>query len=182
MKSRHKACLGRSGRRDCGVFGVERDIDSLVENNVHLVRQVARARFASRLPDDDMEQCGLIGLWEAAQKWSGTVDFPPFARVCIFHNMLDYVRGMSAKKRQPFEELDETEETEDITADLDTVELCAEFGRVLLEHTLEYTVLTQIALNGDIHAVADQLGLEVSEVRSIAKRAYRAVKRAREEE
>ena len=160
---------------------MNRDIDALIENNLCIVQSVARTHFASRLPDDDLIQCGLIGLWEAAQKWSGNNDFPPFARVCIYHNMLDYVRGLSAKKRQPCEGLEETEEpTEDNYSGLDAAELCREFAKVLMEDTREYVILSQIALNGDIYAVADILNMDVSEVRKVAKKAYKAVKKARE--
>ncbi len=160
---------------------MKRDIDALIENNIDIVQSVARKHFASRLPDDDLIQCGLIGLWEAAQKWSGSGDFPAFAKICIYHNMLDYVRGLSAKKRTPCEDLNESDKAaEDDYSNLDAAELCREFARVLLENTLEYVVLSQLALNGDICAVADGLGVDVSEVRKVAKRAYRAVKRARE--
>lgn len=162
---------------------MSRDIDALIENNLCIVQSVARTHFASRLPDDDLIQCGLIGLWEAAQKWSGNDDFPPFARVCIYHNMLDYVRGLSAKKRTPCEELEEADEpTEDDYSGLDAADLCRELARVLLEDTREYIVLSQLALNGDIRAVADILDMDVSEVRKVAKRAYKAVKKARERE
>ena len=160
---------------------MKRDIDALIESNQGIVGNIARKHFSSRLPDDDLMQCGLIGLWEAAQKWSGNDDFTPFARVCIYHNMLDYVRGLSAKKRTPCEELGEADEpTEDDYSGLDAAELCREFARVLMEDTLEYVVLSQIALNGDIRAVADILSMDVSEERKVAKRAYRAVIKARE--
>jgi hypothetical protein len=74
----------------------------------------------------------------------------------------------------------EEDRSEDEQNDFDALELCAEFARVLLENTLEYIVLSQIALNGDICAVADNLGLSTSEVRKVAKRAYNAVEKARE--
>ena len=157
------------------------DVNSLVEGNAGLVKRIARKHFLSRLPDDDLEQCGLIGLWEAAEKWNGTGNFAAFARPCIYHNMLDYVRGLNAKKRQEYNFLDgEEDRTEDEQNDFDALELCAEFARVLLENTLEYIVLSQIALNGDICAVAGNLGLSVAEVRKVAKRAYNAVEKARE--
>ncbi len=157
------------------------DIDTLIENNISLVRKVANKHFAARLPDDDLVQCGLIGLWEAATKWTGKGDFKTFARTCIYHNMLDYARGLNAKKRAPCEELTGNEEAaEDDYSQMEYEDLCSEFSRVLLDNTLEYIILTQLALKGEIQPVADFLGIDGSEVRKVAKRAYRAVKQARE--
>lgn len=160
---------------------MKRDIDALIERNTGIVGNVARKHFASRLPDDDLLQCGLIGLWEAAQKWGGVDPFPAFARICIYHNMLDYVRGLSAMKRAPCEELKAADAAEeDQYTDLETAELLDEIGRVFPVGSEEHLLLSELALNGDIRAVARCSGLNVSKVRKAAKRAYRAVIEARE--
>lgn len=157
------------------------NVDKLVEDNIGLVRQVARKRFAARLPDDDLEQCGLIGLWEAAKDWNGKGEFAPLARTAIYHNMLDHVRSQGAKRNTQGEELREDDKTlEDNYCNLDQQELFSEFERVLGAGSLPCFILCQIVLNAQIQPVARFLGLEVCEVRKVARRAWRAVKRARE--
>ena len=69
-------------------------ISAMIETHYHLVEQVARRHFSDRVEDQDLLQSGLIGLWEAAETWRGKGTFAAFARICIKHNMLDYVRGL----------------------------------------------------------------------------------------
>lgn len=68
----------------------------------HLVPIVARSISRAAIKDEDALQSGLIGLWEAAQKWDRKRPFAPLARRCIRCNILDYLRG-----RQEFDALPE---------------------------------------------------------------------------
>ena len=158
--------------------------DTLVWQYWGLVADVARRRFSSRLPDDDLMQCGYIGLWEAAKAWDHVCEFAPYAKISIYHNMLDYVRGFSAIKRRPEEPIEDNEAAEQLTESdllqMDYIDLCNEFAEVLGINSTEYMVLSQIALNGEIQATAAAIGITGIECHQIAKRAYRAVKRARE--
>ena len=159
---------------------MKRDIETLIANNQGIVHNVARKHFASRRPDDDLIQCGMIGLWEAAEKWGGVDPFPAFARVCVYHNMMDYVRGLTAKKRAQWEELTEADiAEEDQYTDLDTTELLTEISQVFPLESIEYAILSHIALNGEIRPVERFLSLDISEVQKIAKRAWRAIIEAR---
>ena len=68
-------------------------VEALINKHVGLVEWVASRHFSTYKEDQDLFQCGLIGLWEAAETWTGKGKFPAYARVCINHNMLDYIRS-----------------------------------------------------------------------------------------
>lgn len=158
----------------------------LVEQYIDLVPKVARSRFASRLPDDDLIQAGNIGLWEATKRWSGNCEFEKFARVCIYHNMLDHVRSGSVKQSERETELqdgDSEEETEEPYFDeLAVMELCDDINKAWPRRdSKENRVLTMLAVGRDKRDCADILGLSVPQVSRIAKRAYRRLESVREQ-
>ena len=66
---------------------------ALLEKYRPLVRTVARSVSRDAARDEDALQCGLIGLWEAAERWDGQRPFAPLARRCIRCNIMDYLRG-----------------------------------------------------------------------------------------
>ena len=150
----------------------------LVEQYIDLVPKVARRRFASRLPDDDLIQAGNIGLWEAAKRWSGNCEFEKFAKVCIYHNMLDHVRSGNTKQRERETELQDDDGEEDgeepYFDELAVMELCDDINKAWPRRdSKENKVLTMLAVGYDKRACADVLGLDVPQVSRIAKRAYR---------
>lgn len=156
--------------------------NALVEQFQDLVAKTAKRRFSSHLPDDDLMQSGLIGLWEASQKWTGNGEFEPFARVCIYHNMLDYVRSLNAKRWQSGEELQEDDEpTVDYFDDLDVMELIDDIDKAWPSGSIENKVLRGLALNLDKRTLAAQMGLDTYRVTRIAKKAWRAVLSVREQ-
>lgn len=61
----------------------------------------ARARrFGPRMAkDEDLLQCGMIGLWRAAERWDGVTPFPALATPCIDHAMVDHLRWLARKPR-----------------------------------------------------------------------------------
>lgn len=147
----------------------------LVESNVGLVSQIARARFSSRMGDDDLIQSGMIGLWEAAQKWNGKTEFQPFARVCIYNNMLDYVRGLGTKCNDT-EELPENLEDDSGGWDrLEDAEMLERIGRAWPAGSREHVILSNLARGADKRTVAARMGLKTYQVTRIAKRAVRRV-------
>lgn len=155
---------------------------ALVEQYITLVQKTAARRFSSRLPDDDLIQSGMIGLWEAAQRWTGNGEFEPFARVCIYHNMLDYVRGLNAKSNQSGEELQEFDEfTMECFDTLDTMELIDDINKAWPRESMENKVLRGLAVERDKRALAAQMGLTTYQLTRIAKRAWRAVLSVREQ-
>ena len=66
--------------------------EKLILDNLYLVNSVAK-KFGQLAYDDDVIQCGRIGLWQAAEKWDGKREFKSFAKVCIRHAIIDHLRG-----------------------------------------------------------------------------------------
>lgn len=65
--------------------------EELIRANLHLVHKVAKS-FGTAGRDQDMIQCGRIGLWRAAERWDGERDFKPLAKKCIRNAMLNHLR------------------------------------------------------------------------------------------
>jgi RNA polymerase sigma factor (sigma-70 family) len=79
--------------------------DELILENLYLVNSVAR-KFGELANDDDVIQCGRIGLWQAAEKWDGKREFKSFAKVCIRHAIIDHLRGIQ-RWESPIDTFDE---------------------------------------------------------------------------
>lgn len=70
--------------------------DDLVEDLIQAYRPLVLATARRLRPldpqNEDLLQCGLIGLWRAAERWDQTRPFGPLARHCIHSEMVDYLR------------------------------------------------------------------------------------------
>lgn len=148
------------------------DVDTLVTSNLDLVREIAQKRFAGRRGDDDLIQMGNIGLWEAAQRWDGSGSFRAYAYICVYHNMVDYVRKPSRLMGE-WPKTDEDGEEYLYYDDLATMELLGDINNAWPEGTQENKVLSLLAVGYDRSAVAAQMGLGVRQVARLAKRAVR---------
>jgi RNA polymerase sigma factor (sigma-70 family) len=151
----------------------EAELNALLEENRDLVYAVARARFPSRADDPDLLQCGMIGLWEAVQKWDGIRSFTPFARTCIYHNMLDHVR----RTDRAVEFL--VSEIPDIAAppfDLSGAELRAGILRALPPGT-DRAVLLALSAGEPKRALAERMGLTVRQLTRKAAAAWGKLQR-----
>ena len=72
----------------------EQELERLILQHRYMIKPAARV-YGGRLADDpDLLQCGMIGLWRAAQEWDGKRPFRPLAKVCIRHAMVDHLRRM----------------------------------------------------------------------------------------
>lgn len=69
------------------------ETERLIRAHYGLVKLTARRCFPRHSGDEDLLQCGLIGLWEAARRWDGRGEFAPWAGRCVLNNMKDYVRA-----------------------------------------------------------------------------------------
>lgn len=150
------------------------DVDALVESNLDLVREIARRHFGARAGDDDLIQMGNIGLWEAAQRWDGSGSFRAYARICIYHNMIDYTRR-PARPAGEWPMTDEDGEEYIYYDDLAVMELCDDIGRAWPQGSAEHKVLVMLAVGYDKAAVAGRMGMTVRQVTRTAKRAVRAL-------
>lgn len=71
----------------------EREVETLVLNNQGLVPYIMRNHFNIEQYDEDMFQCGMIGLWKAAKTWDESKSrFATYACRCITNEILMYLR------------------------------------------------------------------------------------------
>lgn len=60
----------------------------LVEDNMKLVYSLVSKEYPTYLTDEDIIQCGMLGLCKAAEKWDeGKSKFSTFATSCIRHEI-----------------------------------------------------------------------------------------------
>lgn len=84
--------------------------EDIIVANRRLVHLTAK-KFGDMSKDEDLLQCGLIGLWKAAETWEGKGPFATYAIPCIEHAMIDYLR--SRKPRETTADYLEEEGAED---------------------------------------------------------------------
>ena len=151
---------------------MSREIDSIVEQYHRLVPAVAARSFPALSHDQDLQQCGLIGLWRAAQTWDGVRPFPPYARRCILNAMRNYVRDKSRLTTH------EVHASQPPPSPADQEELAA--ARLDLRDRIravwppgsrERYILTALAAGVPKPAVASALGIDTYAVTRIARRA-----------
>ena len=157
---------------------MDRDaVEALIQSHMDLVKQVASLCFSSYQEDQDLLQCGLIGLWEAAETWAGKGKFPAYARVCIKHNMLDYVRAV--RHYGPTIDPEEQEPEPDESAEhvmMERVEISQRIKAAWPPNSRERLILTAIHNGATKQAIAACLGMDTYQVTRIAKRAWDKVK------
>ena len=61
----------------------------LIEDNINLVYALISREYPTYLHDDDIIQCGMLGLCQAADKWDeNKAKFSDFAWYCIRHEII----------------------------------------------------------------------------------------------
>lgn len=153
---------------------MDRDtVEALIQMHMGLVKQVASRCFSAYQEDQDLLQCGLIGLWEAAETWTGKGKFPAYARVCINHNMLDYIR--SKRRERPTVELTEQDggdlHLED--AGLGEPDMVEKIKAAWPPNSRERLILLALHTGVSKQAIAAAQGLNTYQVTRIAKRAVK---------
>lgn len=148
------------------------EIDFLIEQHQSLVPRVAARSFPSLSRDPDLLQCGLIGLWRAAQTWDGERPFPPYARRCILNAMRNYTRD---KNRITIHELPAAApplsrgDLEECAAA--RLDLGDRIRRAWPPNSRERYILTALAAGASKRAVAAALGVDTYTVTRTARRA-----------
>ena len=145
----------------------------IIEQYKKLVSSVAARKFYRWRFDEDLLQSGLIGLWEAAQKWDGAKNFTAFARVCIYRNMLDYVRSKAAQPSG--EELPDTFVYEEVYSNLDNLEFLEKIGGTFMPGTREHIILAELALGASKKELAKSMNMDTPQVSRIARRAVKRI-------
>lgn len=126
------------------------DVDKLIEEHRGVIPAVARKKFRSLCHDEDLLQCGMIGLWRAAEAWDGKRPFLPFACACVANAMRDYIRSQARhRKADPLEVWDAPTEP-DQSADLFSL-----FPAGCIEHR----VMFLLSSGESKAAIARRLGL-----------------------
>lgn len=68
--------------------------DELITENMNLVYSLINKEFPTYIGDEDLIQCGMVGLCKAADKWDESKsEFSTFAWRCIRHEILHEFRS-----------------------------------------------------------------------------------------
>ncbi len=78
-------------------------IAALVRQFSPVIHAISRSYFLYGGDSDDLYQLGLIGFYEAIQKFDNekNVDFARFAKVCIHSKIIDAIKESNRKKHSP---------------------------------------------------------------------------------
>ncbi|NCB51941.1 MAG: sigma-70 family RNA polymerase sigma factor [Clostridia bacterium] len=175
----HNACSSRSLRAAMGnQRPAERggtETERLIARHHRLVWVTARRFFPRLSHDQDLLQCGLIGLWEATRSWSGEGEFATYASRSILNNMKDYLRA-AYKAPPPVDRggRERAESYEDRLIDrLDTV---AGIKAAWPENSRERYILLALSAGVSKQSIAAALGVELHTVRRIAVKAMEGLR------
>ena len=76
---------------------MSRNVEELVRAHLPLVQAVAARAFPAWREDQDLLQCGRIGLWRAAVGWDGQRRFAPYACTSIHNSMNRWLRTQAGQ-------------------------------------------------------------------------------------
>lgn len=149
---------------------MDRDtVTALIEKHSGMVEAVARRRFPTRSQDPDLLQCGMIGLWNAAERWDGARPFPPFAMTCIRNAMYNHLRTLKPAEGPIPDDLP-SPGTEDER--LDRLDLLARIDAAWPPNSRERLILVALASGVSKAALAASLGTDTYHIQKTALRAY----------
>jgi len=147
------------------------EAELLTDGQLRLVPLTARRFFPRLARDEDLLQCGLIGLWEASRSWSGRGEFSSYACHCILNNMRDYLRAESKALPPPVRQ--EREQADWYVEDklIDELDMISRIHAAWPENSRERYVLLALSAGVSRQSVAAALGVQLHTVRRIAARA-----------
>ena len=138
----------------------ELDRGDLVEELIRRYRPMVYAAARRVAPwlrqDEDLLQCGLIGLWKAAEGWDEARPFPPLARRCIENEMCTYLRQRREVPTVPLRRMEETLVYED---DHSAWELADAVERITAPGSRERALLLAVAEGYTVTEAARRLGM-----------------------
>lgn len=147
------------------------EAELLMDGQLRLVPLTARRFFPRLARNEDLLQCGLIGLWEASRSWSGRGEFSSYACHCILNNMRDYLRAESKALPPPVRQ--EREQADWYVEDklIDELDMISRIHAAWPENSRERYVLLALSAGVSRQSVAAALGVQLHTVRRIAARA-----------
>lgn len=146
------------------------EIERLIRAHYGLVRMTARRCFPRHFGDEDLLQCGLIGLWEAARRWNGQGEFLPLARRCVLNNMKDYVRAENRAAAIAARYREQRARPVRPRAPAGSPNLERRIRRAWPAGSRERLVLLALARGASPRAAAAELGMDFRTLRHIALR------------
>lgn len=144
-------------------------VELLIHRYMPLVYKLARRMWPQDPRDEDLLQCGVIGLWRAAEAWDQERPFGPLARRYAMGEMADHLRKMNKGPRAvPLEGRPEAAET-----DFTGAELASDVTRLYPEGSRQ-RALTLAVLDGQsLSDAARGVGLRPARARKLLRRAAR---------
>lgn len=140
----------------------ELDRGDLVEELIRRYRPMVYAAARRVAPwlrqDEDLLQCGLIGLWKAAEQWDEERPFPALARRCIENEMVTYLRRQQRQgSTVPLDWLGESAAAYE--EDWSAVETRAGVERITVPHSRDRALLLAVADGYSPAEAARRLGI-----------------------
>lgn len=132
-------------------------VEDLIRRYRPMVYAAARRLAPWLRQDEDLLQCGLIGLWKAAEGWDEARPFPPLARRCIENEMCSYLR--QRRREVPTVPLRRMEETLVYEDDHSAWELADAVERVTAPGSRERALLLAVAEGYTVTEAARRLGM-----------------------
>lgn len=153
----------------------QEEVERLVKEFQRLVKQTARKYFPQKSRDEDLMQCGLIGLWEAAKGWEEQGEFPSYAMKCIHHAMYDY---LLSERRAPLPTDKYNDQAVDDEPDtIDRLDLMRRIEESWPPNSRERYILTALSNGVSKLSIAAAIGRDVQTVKKIAVKALEGVKK-----
>ncbi len=150
------------------------DVERLIEAHKGLVNAVGRG-FGRLANDPDLLQCGMIGLWRAAEHWDGQRPFAPYAMACIRNAMYSYLRQIA--RWEPPVDQSAAEVWGAVPPEEDgTVPLLGRI-RAACGNSREGLVLSALACGVSKQAVAAALGINTYQVTRLAQKGWKRLTR-----
>lgn len=149
-------------------------VEELIRRYRPMVYAAARRLAPYLRQDEDLLQCGLIGLWKAAEGWDETRPFPPLARRCIENEMVTYLRQQRQQAgRLPTVPLRRVEEALVYEEDWSAVETRDAVARATAPHSRERALLLAVADGHTVTEAAGRLGISRQTAQRKLRRAGR---------
>lgn len=151
------------------------DRGDMVEELIRRYRPVVYAAARRLAPwlreDEDLLQCGLIGLWKAAEGWDEARPFPPLAKRCVENEMRTYLRQQSRQARTvPLRRMEDSLIYEE---DWSTVETTDAIERATAPRSRERALLLAAADGYTVAQAARRLGIPRQSAQRKLRRAAR---------
>ncbi len=144
-------------------------VELLIHRYMPLVYKLARRMHPQNPKDEDLLQCGVIGLWRAAEAWDQARPFGPLARRYATGEMADHLRKMNKGPHTvPLEDRPEA-----VESDFSAVELRADTARLYPQGSRQ-RALTLAVLDGrSLSDAARGVGVRPARARQMLRRAAR---------